>query len=209
MSEPSSSPSRAVVAFAGRRIDPDNPEAVRFPFENKDALTAVVSDVLKVKRAAVLIASAASGSDLVALQAASDLGLQTRIVLPFAPETFRRTSVTDRPHAEVWGRLYDRVIAEAVSRGDLIILECDVGDDSAYMAANKAILEEAIKTASATAPPMRRVALIAWEGDSRGSQDATADFADRARVQGFSVKAISSLAPEALRTPIRNFQKGC
>jgi hypothetical protein len=91
----------------------------------------------------------------------------------------------------------------------LIILECDVGDDSAYMAANKAILEEAIKTASATAPPMRRVALIAWEGDSRGSQDATADFADRARVQGFSVKAISSLAPEALRTPIRNFQKGC
>jgi hypothetical protein len=207
VSEPSTSSSRAVVAFAGRRVDPDNPEAVRFPFKNKDALCAVISDVLKVKRADVLIASAACGSDLMALQAASDLGLKTRIVLPFAPETFRQTSVTDRPNPEVWGRLYDRLTAEAASRGDLIVLDCDAGEDSAYTAANKAIVEEAVRTAAATVLPMRRLALIAWEGAIRGPQDATVDFADRARDQGFTVKAISTLAPESPLAPFRSFQQ--
>ena len=94
----------------------------------------------------MLIASAACGSDLVALQAASDLGLKNRIALPFAPQKFRQTSVTDRPNPEVWTRLYDRLIDEAASRDDLVVLKCDAQDESAYTAANEAIIEEAIKT---------------------------------------------------------------
>jgi hypothetical protein len=195
-----------VVAFAGRRVDPVNAEVVRFPFENRDALAAVVSEALKAKRAAVLIASAACGSDLVALQAASDLGLKNRIVLPFAPEIFRQTSVIDRPNPEVWARLYDRLIDEAASRDDLVVLECDAQDESAYTAANEAIIEEAIKISAATVPPMRRLALIAWEGAPRGPGDATADFANRARDEGFSVKAISTLAPMPPGEPIRKSQ---
>jgi hypothetical protein len=206
MSETSSSSSRAVVAFAGRRVDPVHPEVVRFPFENRDALGAVISEALKAKRAAVLISSAACGSDLVALQAASDLGLKNRIVLPFAPEIFRQTSVTDRPNPEVWARLFDRLINEAASRDDLIVLECDAQDKSAYTAANEAIIEEAIKTSGATVPPMRRLALIAWEGSPRGPDDATADFANRARDKGFSVKVISTLVPLPPRAPVRNSQ---
>src|SRR5262245_17790079 len=106
MSETPSS-SRSVVAFAGRRIDPVNPEIVRFPFANKEALGSAISEALKAERAAVLVASAACGSDLVALQAAADLGLRNRIVLPFAREIFRKTSVTDRPNRKIWARLFD------------------------------------------------------------------------------------------------------
>jgi hypothetical protein len=74
-------------------------------------------DMLAAERAAVLVCSAACGADLVALEAAERLGLRRRIVLPFAAERFRTTSVTDRPGD--WGPLFDRMIAAAGAAGEM------------------------------------------------------------------------------------------
>ena len=66
---------------------------------------------MAAERAAVLVCSVACGADLVALEAAERLGRRRRIVLPFAAERFRMTSVTDRPGD--WGPMFDRMIAAA------------------------------------------------------------------------------------------------
>jgi hypothetical protein len=56
----------------------------------------------------------------VALEGAQRLRLRRRTVLPFLPERFRKTSVTDRPGD--WAGAFDRLIAAAEATGDLVVL---------------------------------------------------------------------------------------
>jgi len=96
----------AVVALAGRRIDLPEAPVPRFPLENVQEVGRRVCEALYEMHAVALVCSAACGADLVALEQAKHLGLRRRVVLPFAPERFRETSVVDRPGN--WGSLYDR-----------------------------------------------------------------------------------------------------
>jgi hypothetical protein len=86
----------SVIAVAGRRIDAANAQVARFPFENVSAVRSALLRTFGNAGARLIVASAACGSDLLALDAASAMGIDTRIVLPFAPEVFRETSVVDR-----------------------------------------------------------------------------------------------------------------
>src|SRR4051812_8410719 len=87
----------AVIALAGRHVDPDGTDAPRFPLENVPIVRSRIVDLLAKEHAVALVCSAACGADLIALEEAEQLGLRRRIVLPFSPERFRSTSVTDRP----------------------------------------------------------------------------------------------------------------
>jgi len=184
----------SIVAVAGRRIDAADTQTTRFPHGNLDAVRAALSRTLENAAAMLVVASAACGSDLLALDAASVLGIRTRIILPFAPDVFRETSVVDRPQPVYWGNLYDRLIAEARGRGDLIVLDRDRNDPGAYVAANQAIIGEALLAASDEAPPARPIAVIAWEGAPRGADDATDDFRRAALQRGFTIEQVSTLA---------------
>jgi hypothetical protein len=187
--------SRSIIAVAGRRIDTEDAQTARFPFRKVDGVRAALGHTLENAAAKLLVSSAACGSDLLALDAASALGIQTRIILPFVPDTFRDTSVVDRPNPAYWGRLYDRLIAEARGRGDLIILDYDPDDPSAYTAANQAIIDEALRAAHEGTLPARLVAVIVWEGLARNGDDATDHFRRIALERGFSLKQISTLVP--------------
>ncbi len=183
-----------VIAFAGRRTDPAGADPACFPFENVHALRDVLTSLLRSEKAAVVVASGACGGDLTMLGAAEALGIRFRIVLPFSPESFRKTSVVDRPHPEYWGPLYDRLIETAQDRGDLIDLAFEGEESAAYSAANKAIVAEAVALA-AKAPPRRRLAVIALDDVPRDTTDATREFAKLAETAGFELKKISTLAP--------------
>jgi hypothetical protein len=189
-----SSSSESVVALAGRRIDAENAQPARFPDANAQAVRASLSRSLQQAATSVLIASAACGSDLLALDAASDLNIRVRIVLPFATDVFRRTSVVDRTQPAYWGALYDRIIAAARECGDLIVLDRDRDDPGAYVAANEAIIGEALLAAEKAMPPARLMAVIVWEGQSRGNDDVTDDFRRMAEERGFSINEISTIA---------------
>src|SRR5689334_9119389 len=117
----------AVIALAGRRIDAPGAEPPRFPLGNVPLVRRRLAALLSAEHAAVLVCSAACGADLIALQEAERLGLRRRIVLPFPPERFRKTSVTDRPGD--WGPVFDRLVAAAEAAGDLVILHGTGGDD--------------------------------------------------------------------------------
>jgi hypothetical protein len=190
-----------VIALAGRRIDSSDADAPRFPLANVPLVRQRLRSFFAEHRATTLVCSAACGADLVALEAAQSLGMRCRIVLPFEPEKFRETSVTDRPGD--WGPLYDRTSEVVRHAGDLVVLaNCGEGG-AAYAAANQRILEEAVSVAKSTvandaASPSEALAAIVWEGRSRGPDDNTQQFAELARERGLKVQDISTLDGEII-----------
>jgi hypothetical protein len=186
-----------VVALAGRRVDPPEADTPRFPPENVALLQERLRSLLQDKQATGLVSSAACGADLVALEAAAALGLRCRVVLPFSSERFRETSVVDRPGD--WGSLYDRVIEGVTRAGDLVVLDGAGEGGAAYAAANEQILDEALglsgvgvadESLATPVPPETALAVIVWEGRSRGADDTTEQFAISARRRGLAVEQI-------------------
>ena len=173
-----------VAALAGRRIDAPDADARRFPLEQASAVRSALSYALLKRQVCKLICSAACGADLLALEAARALGIHRRIILPFAADAFRLTSVVDRPGD--WGPRYDQLLAESQETGDLLVLNGQPGDEYAYSQANRAIVDEALSSAH------RNLAIIVWEGKSRGEGDATEEFRRLAAGAGFAELTIST-----------------
>src|SRR5687768_3128608 len=84
----------SVVAIAGRRIDAPGEKEPRFPERDAATVREGVKRLLKEQKVDTVVASAACGADIVALEAALELGLELRVILPFEPARFRETSVT-------------------------------------------------------------------------------------------------------------------
>jgi hypothetical protein len=175
-----------VVALAGRRVDAADAETARFPLDAVPRVQGRLRQLLAAQGAAALVCSAACGADLVALEVAQALGLRCRVVLPFAAERFRETSVTDRPGH--WGPIYDRVIAGAQAAGDLVILDGAGEGGAAYKAANERIVADALALGGGV--PVDAMGVVVWEGRTRGEGDATQGFADLARAQGLQVEEV-------------------
>ena len=173
----------AVIALAGRRTDAPDATNVRFPAANVDVVKERIRRHLERLTARTLVCSAACGADLVALDAAGELGLRRRVVLPFAEARFRETSVIDR--GAEWGALFDRVLSELRAQNDVVTLESVADDATAYVAANTRILDESQSAAAATAEEV--VAVLVWEGESRGEDDLTEAFGREARLRGLPV----------------------
>lgn len=178
--------SAPILALAGRRIDPPG-AAPRFPLEQVDAVRDRLRHLLVETGVTTLVCSAACGADLIALQAATELGLRRRVILPFAVEAFRQTSVVDRPGE--WGPSFDALIAAARQAEDLVLMSGVPGDEAAYASANETILDEALALAGA---PERVAAALVWEGRPRGAGDATRAFGESAHRRGVRVIAVST-----------------
>jgi hypothetical protein len=142
------------------------------------------------RQARAVVCSAACGADLLALEVAGVLGLYRRVVLPFARDRFRDTSVVDRPGE--WGILFDHVLDAVEPGGDLVVLGYTEGDEAAYPATNRAILEQA----GALAVPLRQPvgAVVVWDGAARSAEDVTAAFLQEAQHRGLPVWQISTLS---------------
>jgi hypothetical protein len=179
-----------VFALAGRRIDDLSAETPRFPLANLDAVRRHLRATLVEHSATALVASAANGADLLALEEASALGLRRRIILPFERARFRRTSVVDRPGD--CGALFDRILDEVAERDDVVTIAGNAQDDgAAYLAASEAILREAVRLAEERHEPA--AAIVVWEGRSRGADDLTDAFRASATARGLAVFEVSTL----------------
>ena len=175
-----------VATLAGRRIDAADASTSRFPLANTELVRERLQALLRAEQSDTLVCSAACGADLIALDVAGALGLRRRVVLPFAAERFRQSSVTDRPGD--WGPLFDQIIGEVRAKGDVTVLHLDEGDDATYAAANEAILNEAETLAGGESSQV--VAVIVWEGGSRGEGDLTEAFATLARARNHPVREV-------------------
>ncbi|HEY7022514.1 MAG TPA: hypothetical protein VH349_15460 [Ktedonobacterales bacterium] len=183
-----------VLALAGRRIDADGAPP-RFPLKQAPSVKGRLTRLLRDLQPDALVCSAACGADLLALEAAMALNIPVTIVLPFAPEQFRETSVVDRPGD--WGRRYDAVMKRATNgatAGCIHVIEPPSGqDDDVYVAATDAILDDAQKLAGevgGSSDETELVAVVVWEGASRGEGDLTEYFRQGALERGFTEKVI-------------------
>jgi hypothetical protein len=142
-----------------------------------------------------LICSAAAGADLLALDVADRLGISKHVILPYEPDVFRGSSVTDRPGE--WASIFDRVLRELASEDRLEVLgECGASAD-AFRAVNQTIVDRALEAASAgggilSKPPL---AIVVWEGYPREADDATDDFRARASAAGLGLIEVPTLPP--------------
>lgn len=174
----------AVVAFAGRRIDAIGASPARFPAGQVDEVRRRIRHALTELRALALVSSAACGADLLALDEAGKLGIPRVIVLPFDRAKFRDTSVTDRGDVgEHWAWLFDRLLSDAPP--SVITLEGGGDGPAAYAEANARILAEA--EARGAEAGCQVIAVIVWDGVSRGPGDLTEAFAILARARGLEV----------------------
>lgn len=180
----------SVIALAGRRIDAEG-APTRFPAARIPAVRERIRAMLLARGAEVIVCSAACGADLLALEAATDLGLRRRIVFPFAPARFRETSVIDR--GKEWGPVFDRMIGTVDAGDDLVVLGGDGEEAIAYAKVNLALLDHAQALAAQSKAPQSVLAAIVWEGAARGPDDLTAHFKAQARARGLEVLEIPTV----------------
>jgi hypothetical protein len=182
-----------IIAFAGRRIDESGAKPERFPPRSKERVREALKEVFHELKAQVIVSSAACGADLLALEVAEELHVRRRVVLPCEIAEFRRTSVTDRNGG--WGGIFDRIIGNAISRGDLLILQRLEGGDNIYLEANRVILQEAqILLRDGGRVDGVGTAVIAWDGVRKDKgNDMTDAFAKSARELGMHIMEVSTL----------------
>jgi hypothetical protein len=184
----SGSQQMTIIAAAGRRIDAVNASPSRFPLANRDAVREHIRAALLEHGATGIVASGACGADLLAQEVARELKLpHRRMILPFVPDIFRDSSVTDRPGD--WGPLFDDLLTELTARGDVVTLAEDPGRDAAYAAVNRVMLAEAGRIAGASTP----LVLLIWDGVSRGHGDLTADLGIKARERSWPIAEVSTV----------------
>ncbi len=164
-------PHGTVLALAGRRIDPEVGGQGRFPRENEALVAARIRNVMVSATGRAIVCSSACGADILALESAGQLGLSRRVVLPFSRRRFRASSVADR--GEDWGLRFDGILEQLPGK-DIVELDSQSSEDEAYAAVNSRILDEATRLASATG--RRALAVVVWDGFSRGATDLTDAF---------------------------------
>ena len=185
-----------IVAVAGRRIDAADTAVSRFPLARVDAVRAGIREQLGRGGVSWVVSSGACGTDLLALEVAGELGLRRHIVLPFGRALFRETSVTDLPGN--WGPLYDRICDEVAAVGELVDLSYPPEGERTYAETNVRIIEQALalgraEAAAQSASQPNAMALLVWDGASRGPDDLTAHFGRLARANKMPVVEVPTL----------------
>lgn len=182
-----------VVVLAGRRVDATGVIPARFPEAELERVKVAIGQWLEGVRASTLVCAAACGADLLALEVAGRMGIRRRVLLPFGIAQFRASSVVDRPGG--WGERYDQIVAEVEARGDLLLHSYSMEREETYLQTNLDLLDEAVQIAAAADIPV--LALVVWDGHSRGPQDVTAHFLAEAQSRGLPVHQILTLPAPA------------
>ena len=180
-----------IAALAGRRIDGPAPGVCRFPSDRIDMVKRAIQTRLREDGVRALVCAAACGADLLALEAAGELGIRRHIVLPFPVKVFKEGSVTDRECPLDFGKLYDRFVREAQDANDLRLLELNADDPQAYEKTNEAILDDARAIASAQEDEVE--ALAVWDKRLQSEHDYTAHFIHQAERRHVVVRSIPIL----------------
>jgi hypothetical protein len=183
-----SGPAGTILAVSGRRIDSEGADQPGFPAGNEGLVALRIRDTMLSASAQVVVCSGACGVDILALETAEQLGLGRRLVLPFSREKFRATSVADR--GEDWGRRFD-VILQQLPDEHIIELKQPQSNHQAYAAAISEILDQAEGLASAAG--QRALAMVVWNGFSRGPTDWTDQFRKLAVDRKLEVIPVSTL----------------
>jgi hypothetical protein len=182
-----------IIALAGRRIDPANSGAAYFPLTQSAEVKAKIYRYFIQNQATALVCSGACGADLLALDVSGELGMQRHLVLPFPQPLFRQRSVADCPGD--WNQLFDDICREVEAQNSLMLLNYSPDDQEAYRKTNTEILNKAKQLLQENKPVDQEglVALLVWNGKSKGPADTTAHFAEQAKIRNIRVDELLTI----------------
>jgi class 3 adenylate cyclase len=199
-----------VAAFAGHLID--RPLAApRFPSAVEDAASAAIRDRLERLDVGFGYSSAASGGDILFLEALGARGAETTIVLPYDAAQFERDSVDLVPGAG-WPTRFQRVLTaarEVVMASDQRMAAGEMSYEYAAM------LIEGLAGVRADELDTDLVRVVLWDGTLTGGRGGTASTVKRwsrenrhvnvidldALVRDAALPVVVSPAPVAAPTP--------
>lgn len=158
-----------VAAFTGHRIDED-PALRRFPVEAIPRVAEAIGHALDEHHIHFGYASAASGADLLFLEALLEREGEAHIFLPFPAEHFLRTSV-----GPLWRPRFEAVLERVGPERTIVLSNAPPGEDAdlQYARCNEAIQQAALAEAALLGD---RALLIAVLAGGEGKPGGTADM---------------------------------
>lgn len=169
-----------IVVFAGNRTDAPGRASRRFPAANAAWVGQRLERLLAALRPDRVVGAAAAGSDLLVLEAAAKLGIPADVVLPFAPDLFRESSVVDRGPG--WTGRYDRLM-DHLPPERLHVGTGSPEEEGVYLRGNAAILDAAARLA----PGQTVIAVVVRPKRPETDASVTDDFVARAEARGILV----------------------
>jgi tetratricopeptide (TPR) repeat protein len=162
-------PAGSVGFFAGHMIDASDRAVPRFPNAAIPGVEERIRNWLTANSVRFSYSSAACGGDILFLEIALSLGVETHILLPFARDYFIRTSVL--PGGEEWLERFEKVMESAAS---LTVLNESMPDyhPSSYDFTNQMISARAAARAAVYDLPLLGLAL--WNGQLGDAAGGTA-----------------------------------
>jgi hypothetical protein len=176
--------SHPVLIEAGRRVDAPDAQPARFPPSKVPKVRERIRELLLREKPVAVVCSAACGADLLLLDVAGQMHIKQFVLLASDQETFRQSSVTDRPGN--WGDLYDHVLKTA----KVETLKVPGGQEG-YLQTNLELLNRGEELARARGVPAQ--ALVIWNQESRGPDDVTEHFLKQAKQRHIPILEISTL----------------
>lgn len=166
---------RQVFLFSGHMVDAPGRAPERFPPAVVPAAAHAIRRVLEVHSAGpadLAIAQAASGGDLLFLEACLERGVQVRPMLPFGVADFIERSVLPAQDGERWRTRFERLMSRLPEPPRIMPADADAAaDDSPYERCNRWMLDTALAWG---ADRLRFICL--WDGGGGDGPGGTASM---------------------------------
>lgn len=169
-----------VIVFSGHMIDRPERAEPRFPPELEVAVAKSIRDKIDKLKPGFGFASAASGSDILFLEAMLDAGAEISVVLPYDKEEFVRDSVDYLPGSN-WRARFERVLERVTQCITASTQKLELGGVS-YDFANELLL--GLATIHARRLEAALIPVAVWDGISRDGPGGTADAVENWKTYG-------------------------
>jgi hypothetical protein len=185
-----------VLAFTGHMIDRPDRASPRFPASLESTVRDRIREHLDRIDPVAAYGSAASGTDILCLEAVLDRGGEAHVVLPFPPDEFRKVSVD--PAGADWGRRFEQVLHRAAT----VLVTSDhraEGSESTFQYANLVLTGMAELRAGVLESSVTGLAV--WDGLPAGGAGGTGDVVDLWRERGYDIVHLDPTGPAASAAP--------
>lgn len=182
-------PKPHIAIFSGHMVDASRRAKPRFPRQAVPRAAAAITQWVGANAIAIGYASAASGGDLLFLDALKTHRAERHVILPNDHDTFTQYSV--RPAGKAWVARYQKHIATATS---VIVAGDEITDGEAYRFSNRMTIGLARARARRVDGEVRGLAL--WDGTS-GKAGGTGSAIANWRAAGVPVTVIDPLTGTA------------
>ena len=174
-----------VIIFSGHMVDAPGRKVPRFPGQYVDAVAEQIRLTLESVDAQIGISSAASGSDLLFIEAMLAREADIQVVLPWRKEEFKRTSVL--AGGQDWEPRFDRALEDATSVTFLSQQGAPSGS-LGYVYCNDCMNGMALFRSEKLGSAVRPMAV--WDGRRGDGLGGTSSFVDFWTSKGHPVEVI-------------------